>query len=163
MEKMIRNVRGSDAEKICSIYNKYITDTKITFEEETISVEEIISRIQIVTKKYPWLVYEEDGNVIGYTYATHWKLRTAYRHTVETAIYLDSDHHGKGFGSKLKGAMIDTLREKGFHCVISGIALPNPASVALCENFGFKKIAHFKEVGYKFDEWIDVAYWQLLL
>ena len=101
--------------------------------------------------------------MIGYTYASDWKKRTAYRKTVETAIYLDPDHLGKGIGSTLKAAMIDELKERGFHCVISGIALPNPASIAMCEKFGFKKVAHFKQVGYKFGEWIDVAYWQLIL
>lgn len=70
--------------------------------------------------------------------------RTAYRHIVETAIYLDSQHVGKGIGSQLKGAMLEELRKRDFHCVISGIALPNPASIAMCEKFGFKKIAHFK-------------------
>lgn len=160
---MIRNVTGSDADRICTIYNEYITNTKITFEETPVTSEEIISRIQIVTENYPWLVYEEEGMLLGYTYATHWKQRPAYRHTVETAIYLDSGHLGKGIGSKLKGAMIEALRERGFHCVISGVALPNPASIAMCEKFGFEKIAHFKEVGYKFNKWIDVAYWQLIL
>lgn len=160
---MIRNATESDADGICAIYNTYIKETRITFEENPVSVDEMISRIQVVTKNHPWLVYEERGIVIGYTYATRWKQRPAYRHTAETAIYLDSEHLGKKIGTKLKGAMIDKLRETGFHCIISGIALPNPASIALCEKFGFKKIAHFKEVGYKFGTWIDVAYWQLLL
>lgn len=160
---MIRHVTGEDADRIATIYNKYITDTRITFEERPVSVDEIILRIQIITEKYPWLVYEDNGVVIGYTYATQWKQRAAYRFAVETAIYLDSDYVGKGIGSKLKGAMIDELRELSIHSIISGVALPNDASVALCEKFGFKKIAHFKEVGYKFDKWIDVAYWQLIL
>lgn len=160
---MIRNVRDSDAERICAIYNTYITDTHATFEEYPLSVDEIISRIQLITRNYPWLVYEKNGNVLGYTYADKWKERSAYRNTVETGIYLDSNHLGKGIGSKLKKAMIDELKERGFHSVISGIALPNPASIAMCEKFGFKKIAHFREVGHKFGNWIDVAYWQLIL
>ena len=160
---MIRNVTLGDAEKISEIYNKYITETQITFEEETITVDEMRSRIQTITKKFPWIVYENDGEVIGYTYAAEWKNRTAYRHTVETAIYLDPEHLGKGADTQLKAAMIDELRGRDFHGVISGIALPNPASIALCKKFGFKKVAHFKEAGYKFGKWIDVVYWQLML
>ncbi len=160
---MIRHVKPSDAKKICSIYNEYIKNSRVTFEETPKTVDEIASRIETITESYPWIVYEENGNVIGYTYASKWKERSAYRYTVETAIYLDSRHHGKGIGTKLKGSMIDELRQRSFHSVISGIALPNPASIALCEKFGFKKIAHFKEVGFKFNKWVDVAYWQLLL
>lgn len=161
--KMIRNITVSDAGKICTIYNKYIENSSVTFEKKPVSAEDIISRIQIITENYPWLVYEEEGEVVGYTYATKWKDRTAYRHSVETAIYLDADHLKKGIGTKLKGTIIEELKNRSFHCIISGIALPNPASIALCEKFGFKKVAHFKEVGFKFNKWIDVAYWELIL
>lgn len=160
---MIRPVQLSDAEQICTIYNEYVQNSKSTFEEAIVTADEMTSRIQEITKSYPWLVYEMEGNVIGYTYAAKWKERSAYRYTVETGIYLDSNHLGKGVGSRLKGAMIEELREQSFHSVISGIALPNPASVAMCEKFGFKKIAHFKEVGFKLDKWVDVGYWQLIL
>lgn len=160
---MIRHVELSDAYDICGIYNEYITTSKITFEEEALPVEEIISRIKNVTQNYPWLVYEKDDEVLGYTYAARWKERSAYRHTVETGIYIDSNHVGKGIGTKLKGELLKELRDRSIHCVISGIALPNPASTALCKKFGFKKVAHFKEVGLKFNDWIDVGYWQLLL
>lgn len=160
---MIRDVTLTDAEKIRDIYNKYVIETQVTFTEEPLSIEEIRSLIQRVIKFFPWIVYEEGGELIGFTYADKWKERSAYRNTVETSIYLDSNHIGKGIGSKLKKAMIEELRERGFHCVISGISLPNPASIAMCEKFGFKKIGHFKEVGYKLDEWVDVGYWQLIL
>lgn len=160
---MIRKVDIPDAERISSIYNQYIETSTATFEENPHTADEVAARIRKITEDYPWIVFEEQGNVIGYTYADKWKERSAYRHSVETAIYLDPKHHGKGIGTELKGAIIDILRNEGFHCVISGIALPNPASVALCEKHGFKKMAHFKEVGYKFGKWIDVAYWQLIL
>lgn len=160
---MIRPVELSDANEICGIYNEYITSSKITFEEEVLSAEEVISRIENVTRDYPWLVYEEEEKVLGYTYAARWKERSAYRHTVETGIYIDSNHVGEGIGTKLKGEILNELRDRSIHCVISGIALPNPASIALCEKFGFKKVGHFREVGLKFNDWIDVGYWQLLL
>lgn len=162
-ETMIRKVAVSDARRISSIYNRYIETSTATFEENPLTIDDAANRIKKITENYPWIVFEEQGNVIGYTYADKWKERTAYRHSVETAIYLDPEHQGKGIGTKLKGSMIEILRDEGFHCVISGIALPNPPSVALCEKHGFKKVAHFREVGYKFGKWIDVAYWQLIL
>jgi L-amino acid N-acyltransferase YncA len=160
---MTRQVKISDADALCRIYNKYITDTRITFEETPIQVDEMVSRIQNITQNYPWLVYEEDGIIKGYAYARRWRERSAYRFSVETGIYLDSDFIGKGIGTILKGELLKELRSKSIHSVISGIALPNPASIALCEKFGFKKVAHFKEVGYKLGEWVDVGYWELVL
>jgi phosphinothricin acetyltransferase len=160
---MIRQVKDSDADAMCCIYNKYIASTRITFEETPLQVDEMVSRIKNITKNYPWLVYEENGRVLGYTYASKWKERSAYRYSVETGIYIDSDYVGKGIGTILKGELLKALREKSIHSVICGIALPNQASIALCEKYGFEKIAHFKEVGYKLGEWVDVGYWELIL
>jgi phosphinothricin acetyltransferase len=160
---MIRQVKDSDAEAMCCIYNKYITGTRITFEETPLRAGEMVSRIKNITQNYPWLVYEDNGKIIGYTYASRWKERSAYRYSVETGIYIDSDYLGKGIGSLLKAELLKALKEKSIHSVICGIALPNQASIALCEKYGFKKIAHFKEVGYKLDEWVDVGYWELIL
>lgn len=153
----------SDANRIHEIYNKYVENSRATFREQPLSLKEVEDQIQKIIKDFPWIVYEEEGQVIGYTYADMWKEKTAYRYTVETSIYLDPEHLGKGIGSKLKQAMINELRKRGFHTVISAISLPNPASIAMCEKFGFQKVGQLKEIGYKFDEWIDVGYWQLLL
>jgi phosphinothricin acetyltransferase len=160
---MIRPVKISDASCICRIYNEYILNTVITFEEDPLSVEEMELRIKNITQNYPWLVYEEDGKVLGYTYAGKWKERSAYRFSVETGIYLDSNHLGKGIGTKLNSELIPILREKSIHSILCGIALPNPASIALCEKFGFVKIGQLKEVGFKHDKWVDVGYWELIL
>ena len=160
---MIRTVRLSDTRSICDIYNEYVKNSIITFEEIPVSLDEMARRIESVVQDYPWLVYESDGKVVGYTYGRRWRERAAYRHSVETGTYLDPRSTGKGIGSELKKDLLKILKEKSFHAVISGIALPNPASIALCEKFGFEKVAHFKEVGYKFDKWIDVGYWQLIL
>jgi phosphinothricin acetyltransferase len=160
---MLRDAEPSDADAICSIYNEYILNTTITFEETPLQAEEMASRIRLVTQSYPWLVYEKDSRIVGYAYAGKWKERSAYRYSVETAIYMDSRHVGKGIGTQLLKELLERLKAVSLHSVISGIALPNPASVALCERFGFKKIAHFSEVGYKMNRWIDVGYWELLL
>ena len=160
---MVREVKESDAEELCRIYNTYITGTTITFEETPLRSDEMVSRIKTITRNYPWLVYEENGTVIGYTYASKWKERSAYRYSVETGIYLDSRYVGKGIGTILKTELIKALKEKSIHSVVCGIALPNPASIALCEKFGFEKVAHLKEVGYKLGKWVDVGYWELIL
>ena len=160
---MIRQVKESDADALCRIYNKYILDTTITFEESPLQAGEMADRIKTITQTYPRLVYEENGRVIGYTYASKWKERSAYRYSVETGIYIDSDNFGKGIGTILKGELLKLLKEKSIHSVICGIALPNPASIALCEKFGFKKVAHLEEVGFKLGKWVDVSYWELIL
>ncbi len=160
---MIRPVRLSDAKSICDIYNGYIEKSTATFEEIPVTPEEMRSLIEVTTQNYPWLVCDIDGKVVGYTYARKWRDRSAYRKSVETGTYLDPHFTGQGIGSELKKELIENLKDKSFHVVISGIALPNPASIALCEKFGFNKVAHFKEVGYKFNKWIDVGYWQLIL
>lgn len=160
---MIRDVILSDAKRIHKIYNNYVEDSRATFQEQSLSLKEIEAQIQRIVKNYPWIVYQERDQIVGYTYADKWKEKTAYRYTVETSIYLDPEHLGKGIGSKLKESMIKELKTRGFHTVISAISLPNPASIAMCEKFGFQKVGQLKEIGYKFNEWIDVGYWQLLL
>jgi len=86
-----------------------------------------------------------------------------YNHTVEITVYLHNKAQGNGYGSSLYKALLDELSNRGFHCVIAVIALPNEASIKLQESFGFTKVAHFKQVGRKFDRWIDVGSWQLTL
>ncbi len=161
---MIRNVNLSDSEALIHIYNYYILNSTFTFEEAPVSKEEMKARIaKVQDLGLPWFVYEEDGQVIGYAYATKWKERTAYRFTVETSIYLSNSYAGKGVGSKLYQHLIDHLRTKGFHSIITGISIPNEKSQRLHEKLGFKKIAVYKEAGFKFNRWIDVTNWQLML
>jgi len=111
----------------------------------------------------PWLLAEENGTVLGYAYAAKWKSRCAYRDAVESAVYLKEDASGSGLGSALYAKLLEDLRVRGRHFVLGGIALPNDASVRLHEKLGFKKAAHFHEIGFKFGERIDVGYWELLL
>ncbi|WP_053975468.1 arsinothricin resistance N-acetyltransferase ArsN1 family B [Mangrovimonas xylaniphaga] len=159
---MVRNVEMSDAEEISNIYNYYIKNTVITFEEMPLSKEVMAERIKTNSAQYPWIVYEENNEILGYAYATAWKSRSAYRYAVESTVYLRYDQHGKGLGTQLYKSLINQLKKQKFHAVIGGIALPNDLSIALHEKLGFKKIAQFKEVGYKFEKWIDVGYWELI-
>lgn len=161
---MIRTATLFDAESIARIYNYYIDNSIITFETEHISAKEMASRIeQTLAEKLPYLVLEEQNHIIGYAYASKWKGRCAYRFSVESTVYLDHKATGRSFGTFLYTELFKQLKELEFHAVIGGISLPNPASIALHEKMGMTKVAHFKEVGFKFDNWIDVGYWQKLL
>jgi len=160
---MIRNAQARDIQQLVDIYNYYVVNTGVTFEETPIDQSEMALRVRKIQETLPWLVYEEDASIIGYAYASPWKSRIGYRFTVESSIYIKQGHFGKGAGSKLYAELIRLLKEKKMHSVIGGVALPNEASVALHEKFGFKKVAQFEDVGVKFEKWMDVAYWQLQL
>jgi L-amino acid N-acyltransferase YncA len=160
---MIRPVCLADADGIARIYNHYVLDTTVTFEETPVSPETMAARIAETIASLPWLVCEADGRVIGYAYASPWKSRCAYRYAAEASVYLDGSAIGRGLGTELLTALIAELRGRGTHTIIGGVALPNPASVALQEKLGFQKVAHFKEVGWKLGKWIDVGYWELVL
>lgn len=164
---MIRAVTECDAAQLCDIYNYYALHTTITFEVEAVSAGVMTLRIQESVKdglRGPsWLVWEEDERVLGFCYASTWKARSAYRHSVESTVYVHPDYLRRGIGLRLYEALLAELRLRGIHAVIGGIALPNAASIGLHERLGFEKVAHFREVGRKFDRWIDVGYWQLCL
>lgn len=160
---VIRPCEPRDAAAICKIYNYYIRDTVVTFEESEVDAAEMAARIATVTAQHPWLVREVGGVVVGYAYAASWKTRSAYRFAVETTVYLAAEHTGQGHGLALYQELLARLRATSVHCLIGGIALPNAASVGLHEKLGFRKIGQFSEVGWKFDRWIDVGYWELVL
>lgn len=160
---MIRHVEIRDAEVICEIYNHHVRNTIVTFEESPGTVNNMRGRIGEVTSAYPWLVLEEGDRVVGYAYAGRWKSRCSYRYSVESTIYLAEGFTGRGLGTLLYDTLITELHSGPAHCVIAGVALPNAASVALHEKLGFEKVAHYKEVGWKFNQWIDVGYWELIL
>ena len=161
---MIRPANTADSEAMVAIYNHYIRHSAATFEEEDLSAGDMSARLQKVNALgLPWLVAEEQGVLIGYAYANQWRERSAYRFSVESTIYLSHEVTGGGRGSKLYGALFEALRALEVHAVIGGITLPNPASVALHEKMGMRKVAEFPEVGYKQGRWLDVGYWQVNL
>lgn len=161
---MIRDAEVSDAASIANIYNYYIQNTAISFEETSVTAKDMMSRIsKTKDAKLPWLVAQQDSNVIGYTYASLWNPRLAYRNSAEITVYLQHGLQTKGWGTKLYQALFCQLRQANFHVAIGGITLPNPASVALHEKFGMQQVAEFKQVGFKFERWLDVGYWQVLL
>ncbi len=159
---MIRNAHKQDVTTIGEIYNHYISETVATFETDIITPKDILKRLsKIQSDGLPWLVAENSaGEVIGYAYASKWRERFAYRFTVEITVYLSPEFSGNGIGTELYKALFSQLKLQSIHTVIGGITLPNQASIALHEKLGLKKVAHFKDVGFKFNQWLDVGYWQ---
>ena len=164
MDHPIRVATAADADHIAEIYNHYIANTVVTFEEEPVAGAEMRRRMEdVFGASLPWLVAASGGRITGYAYATKWKARSAYRFSVETTVYLADGFGRQGLGSRLYEELFRLLSEKGIHAAIGGIALPNDASVALHEKFGMRKVAHFEQVGFKFGTWVDVGYWQRFL
>jgi len=160
---MIRPVELSDCNSITDIYNYYIEKTVITFEEVPLTIPEMHNRVNEIRALFPYLVYEESGEILGYAYVDAFHSRSAYRFTLEDSIYLRNGCQGKGIGRALLNELLNEVRKRGAHSIMAKIALPNERSVKLHEAFGFKNVGALKEVGRKFDKWLDVGYWELIL
>ena len=154
----IRPVAGDDANSMAAIYNYYIRETVVTFEEQSVSPGELQRRIKNVeAKRMPWRVAEADG-LVGYAYATIWKSRPTLRPTAELSLYFKPD--AAYAGPPLLTDLLEQLKDRGLREVIVGIALPDSNRVALFEASGLKKVAHIADAAMKFGRWIDVGYWQ---
>lgn len=160
---VIRWASINDAPAIQSIYAPIVAATAISFEEVPPSIEETAARIENTLQSFPYLVAETGGQVIGFAYASQHRARAAYRWSAEVTAYVAEHARGHGVGRALYGALLPKLSEAGFHAAFAGVALPNPASIALHKSMGFEFVGTFREIGYKFGRWHDVAWWQLLL
>jgi phosphinothricin acetyltransferase len=160
---MIRPVQRKDSRALGEIYNYYIERTVISFEERTLEPHDMEERMRTISAAYPWLVWEEDGEVLGYAYVNTFKERFAYRFSVEDTIYLKHGCEGRGVGKKLLAALLDEVKKMDIHAIVACVTIPNERSVGLHEKFGFTKVAHFREVGFKCNQWLDVGYWELTL
>lgn len=131
-ELNVRSARPLDAQAISSIYNHYVQNTVITFEETLVTVGDIQIRIEnLIRVGLPWLVVEDAIKVQGYAYAAPWRSRASYRHSVEVSVYLDKDFVCPGTGSLLYSHLFQAIANSDVHVAMAGIALPNEASVAL--------------------------------
>ena len=157
---LIRRAQARDAEILAEIYNGYILNTTITFEEEAITVQEMEKSISEKLLQYDWLIAEIEGKVIGYAYYGSFRARAAYKHTVESTVYLAKDFIKKGFGRELYSALIDSARNKGFREMIGVIAMPNPESIQLHSKLGFIDVGVMRKIGFKMKQYLDVAFMQ---
>jgi L-amino acid N-acyltransferase YncA len=161
---IIRQVKESDAQAIATIYNYYVKNSVVTFEEEPVAASEMCQRIHTAkVNNLPWLVAENDVGLVAYACAAKWKERSAYKNSVEVTVYVDHKSVRRGLGKLLYAELFKRLATENIHAIMAGIALPNQSSIVLHERFGMSKVAHFKQVGFKFGQWVDVAYWQKLL
>ena len=156
----IRLAKPSDARSLLDIYAPYIENTAITFEYEVPTIEEFATRIAKTLEKYPYLVAEEDGLISGYAYASTYYARAAYDWAVELSVYVSQDAREKGVGSKLYDKLEDLLDQMGYMHFLACISLPNEASLALHRKRGYKQVAHFPKIGYKFERLHDIVWLQ---
>ena len=163
MNCTIRLASESDADQIRAIYAPFVTETAISFELETPTVQEFERRILQGLERMPWLVCEMEGEVVGYAYATNHRHRVAYQWSAESSVYVSPRRRRCGVGRGLYASLPSILALQGYRSAYGGITLPNPASVGLHEACGFKKIGVYKEVGYKLGVWHDVGWWGLSL
>jgi phosphinothricin acetyltransferase len=160
---MIRPVTTADAAAITALYNPYIERTVISFEQNPVSISEMTARIRAISAAYPYFVWENGGEVLGYACLHQWNERYAYHFVAEDSIYLKMGYERRGIGTALLTALLEAARNRAFHAVVAAITVPNAASTGLHERFGFQKAGVLRELGYKCDTWLDVGYWQLLL
>lgn len=156
----IRQAVSSDAEQISAIYFPIVKETTISFETNPPDTEEIARRINTTLDTHEWLVACDLAGIVGYAYASQYRPRDAYRFAVETTVYIHERCRWQGVGKSLYEALFTSLNSLGFHSAYAGIALPNPASIALHKAFGFEPIGVFQDAGLKFGKWHDVSWWQ---
>ena len=156
----IRLAKPSDARSLLDIYAPYVENTAITFEYEVPTVEDFTTRIEKTLEKYPYLVAEEDGLILGYAYASTYYARAAYDWAVELSVYVSQEARGQGVGTRLYDALEDLLEQMGYIHFLACISLPNEASLALHQKRGYQQVAHFPKIGYKFECWHDIVWLQ---
>lgn len=163
MTEQIRPAETGDLNRLVEIYNHYITETHVTFDTNPFAVGERTQWFTQFSESGPLrlLVTEVDGEIAGYASSSPFKPKPGYSTSVETSIYLDPTYIGKGLGQPLYGRLLEELRgEASLHRAYGGVALPNPASIALHEQLGFVRVATYHEVGYKLGKFWDVNWYE---
>ncbi len=170
MDISIRTARPDDAKAILGIYAPYIETTAITFEYDVPTPAEFKARIVSTLERYPYIVAEADGTIVGYAYAGAFKERAAYSRSVETSIYVKEGLHGGGIGKALYSELEKRLKEMGIlnlNACISWTDKPNRylthQSPLFHEHLGFKRCAHFHKCGYKFGLWFDMIWMEKMI
>jgi len=158
MEKRIRNIQTSDAKAVRDIYEPYVSGTATSFEIEAPDVFAMEQRIRSLVGQFPWIVFEADGKVLGYAYASRHRERLAYQWCSDVALYVHHSVHRCGVGRALYKSLFEILRAQGYVNAYAGITLPNASSVGLHEAMGFSTVGVYAHIGYKFGRWHDVAW-----
>lgn len=161
----VRPATHDDLPAVLEIYNEAILNTTATYDYEPHTLAERTAWFEERQREgYPVLAAEdEEGGLVGWASLGRFRERYGYRFTVEDSIYVAAERRGQGIGKRLLAALIEAAREKGYHAIIAGIDAEMEVSVRLHAAFGFEKVGHVKEVGYKFDRWLDVIFMELLL
>ena len=160
MSIVIRVARADDAAAMVAIYAPYVTETAISFETASPDENEMANRLAKTLARFPWLVAVCDGDVAGYAYAGQHRERAAYQWSADVSVYVHKASHRHGVGRALYDPLFAILRALGYFNVYAGIALPNPASVALHEAMGMTPVGVYRHVGYKAGVWHDVGWWE---
>ena len=153
----IRFAEKSDAPALLNVYAPYIRNTSITFEYDVPSVAEFAARVESVTRTYPWLVCEIDGQVAGYIYAAPFKTRAAFQWDAEISVYLAPNFHRMGIASALYASLEAILTAQGCLNLYALITVPNPVSVGFHESMGFRPVCIYRSTGFKFGAWHDMT------
>ena len=166
----IREVKIEDAPRLLEIYSYYVEKTAISFEIITPSTEDFQSRIENITKKYPYLVIEDDGMILGYAYAGPFHARAAYDRSCELSIYVDKNARGRGLGRKLYEALEEDLKARGILNLYACISDPVSCDEYLTKDsegfhshLGFCKVGQFHKCGYKFGRWYNMIYMEKII
>jgi len=154
---------AGDAARVAEIYRPYVEQTDVSFEEVAPTPDQMADRMRSTLAWTPWLVAEDDGRVVGYAYASRHRERAGYRWSVDISVYLEVAAQGRGVGRALYRELLELLQRQRFVNVYAGITLPNDASVGLHRAIGMEHIGTYDRVGYKFGQWLPVAWFGMRL
>jgi L-amino acid N-acyltransferase len=162
-EIRVRPATADDLPAIRTIYNHYVLTSTCTFQLEPDTEAERLAWFRDRSPAHPVTVADIGGEVVGWAALSAWNKRAAYARSVEASVYVRADTRGRGIGRALLADLVDRAKTLGHHVVIGGACTEHPASIRLQEALGFEPVACFREVGYKFGRWLDVAYLQRVL
>jgi L-amino acid N-acyltransferase len=160
---LLRPAARADLTAINDIYNHYVLHSTCTYQEEPETIAARREWLDHHSSKHPVIVVEVNGDVVGWGSLSAYHARSAYRRTVENSVYVHHQHHRRGIGSLLLKELIVRARTLGHHAIIAGIDADQVASVVLHDRFGFQKVGYFRQIGFKFNRWLDVVYMELVL
>ena len=158
---IIRPIEEKDIKACLDLYNYYVLNTTNSFEEAEVTFEDFSSRVQKISAKYPYIVAEVDGKVLGFAYVHEFAVRSAYRFAVELSLYVEKDARGKNIGSELLKEILERCKKQGLKQVVSIITAENEMSCRFHEKKGFKFVGEVEKVGYKFGKWLNIKYYQI--